>query len=147
MTATLLGRLAQLAPRVLPFAPLLGAVANVEVPSTPEADAIADRHRPDRTADVVIELLGAGSPGPLVVVMEDAQRVDEVHRPPPGSPVFGHRSPALAGRGHAVRDSDEGFTHPEGDRLTIGPLPDATVRALTDAATEVTPLRPHEVDA
>ena len=28
------------------------------VPPTPEVDAIADRHRPDRTADVLIELLG-----------------------------------------------------------------------------------------
>ncbi len=147
MTSVLLGRLEQLAPHLLPFAPLVGAVASVEVPATPETDAITDRHRPDRTADVVIELLGVAARGnPLVIVMEDAQWADEATTHLLDricAATTAHPWLAVITR----REAGGGFVAAEGDRIELGPLTDAKVRALTYAATEATPLRPHEVDA
>ena len=145
MAAALIDRLAGLVPTLLPLAPLIGAVANIEMAATPETDAITDRHRPDRTADVVIELLRAASAGPLVLVMEDAQWVDEST-----AHLLGRLCAATAVHPWLVvvtrRDSEEGFTPAEGERLVVGPLDDDSVRTLTQVATEATPLRPHEID-
>ncbi len=146
MASALLDSVARLAPDLLPYAPLVGAVASVEVPPTPETMTITDRHRPDRTADVIIELLRSGAPGPLVMVMEDAQWVDEST-----SHVLQRLASATAVQPWLLivtrRDTDGGFTPGEGQRIELGPLPDDTVRALTHVATEATPLRPHEIDA
>jgi class 3 adenylate cyclase/tetratricopeptide (TPR) repeat protein len=145
MATTLLQRLEEVAPALMPFAPLLGDVAHVDVPSTPETDAIADRHRPGRTADVLIELLRDRSPDGLVIVVEDGQWVDE-------------STARVLARFDAVtgvlpwlliltrRDGDEGFTPSSGERLVVGPLDDDAVRDLAKAATEAAPLRPHELD-
>ena len=145
MTAALLGTLERVAPAVVPFAPFLGAVAHVEVQATPETEAIADRHRPDRTADVLIELLRAVRPGPLAIVVEDAQWVDEST-----AHILGRLASATAVQPWLLivtrRDSDGGFTPSEGERILVGPLDDETVREFAKLATEATPLRPHELD-
>ena len=146
MTADLLGTLERVAPEVAPFAALLGAVAHVEVQATPETEAVADHHRPDRTADVLIELLSAVRPGPLAIVVEDAQWVDEST-----AHVLGRMASATAVQPWLLivtrRDSDSGFTPSEGERVLVGPLDDDTVRDFAKLATEATPLRPHELES
>jgi tetratricopeptide (TPR) repeat protein len=146
MTAALLGTLERVTPAVVPFAPLLGAVAHVEVQATPETEAVADRHRPDRTADVLIELLRAVRQGPLAIVVEDAQWVDEST-----AHIVGRLASATEVQPWLLivtrRDSDSGFTPSEGERLVIGPLDDDTVREFAKLATEATPLRPHELES
>ncbi len=145
MTAALLDKLEAVAPALVPFAPLLGAVAHVDVPPTREVDAITDRHRPDRTADVLVELLRLDAPDGLVIVVEDGQWVDE-----PTALVLGR----LAALTDVLpwlmivtrRAVQGGFAPALGEEFLVGPLGDDAVRALVNLATEATPLRPHELD-
>jgi class 3 adenylate cyclase/tetratricopeptide (TPR) repeat protein len=146
MTASLLRKLEDVAPALVPFAPLLGGVAHVDVPPTPEVDAIADRYRPDRTADVLVELLRLDAPDGLVIVVEDGQWVDE-----PTALVLAR----LAALTDVLpwllivtrRDAPGGFVPTDGEQLVVGPLSDDSVRDLVNLATEATPLRPHELDS
>ena len=76
MGRALLATLERSAPDLLPMAPLLADVMQVEVPSTPESDRIDPQFRADRTADLVGRPLGRLVPGPLVVVVEEAHWAD-----------------------------------------------------------------------
>ena len=58
------------------MAPLIADVAHVEVPSTPEADAIDPQFRPDRLADVLVDLVGRMVPGPILLIAEEAHWAD-----------------------------------------------------------------------
>ncbi len=145
MLAALEAALDRVAPDLKPYLPLIGDVVHIEVPPTPEVDAIASRHRPDRTADVVIDLIGRVHTGPLVVGAEDAQWADEA-----SAHLFARVEAVTPERPWLLfivrRDTEGGFTPTSGERIDLHPLPDETVRALTLAATEATPLRPHELD-
>ena len=63
-------------PDLLPMAPLLADVVQVDVPSTPEVDALDPQYRPDRLADAVVRLVDETMPGPLVLVAEEAHWAD-----------------------------------------------------------------------
>jgi predicted ATPase/class 3 adenylate cyclase len=145
MAASLLARVAELDASLLPFAPLLASVVHIDIGSTREVDEIAARHRPDRTADVVLALLARVRPGPLTILIDDAQWVDEA-----SAHLLGRLATAAGPDGWLVvairRDSDEGFAPTVGPRIEMGPLSDDAVRALVLDAVESTPLRPHEID-
>ncbi len=146
MGDALLAALADRAPGLLPMAPLLADVVQVAVPDTPEADRVDPQYRADRVADVVVELLDAVAPGPLAVVIEDAHWADgaSVH-------LLGRLASATSGRPWAVvvvrRGEHGGFVPASGTRIVLDPLPPEVVEQLVNAATEATPLRPHEVAA
>ena len=72
----LLDTLEQSAPDLLPLAPLLADVAQVDVPATPEADRIDPQFRADRVADVLIELTGRLLAQAVVMLVEDAHWAD-----------------------------------------------------------------------
>jgi predicted ATPase len=133
------------APNLEPFLPLIGDALQLPVPSTPESDMIAPRFRPERTADVVLELIEAVHDGPLVVVAEDMHWADDA-----SAHLLGRIADATGSHPWlliAIRRDDEGdFVTEVGDTIPIGPLPDEIVRALTIDATEAAPLRPHEID-
>ena len=76
MGQALLATLAQVAPDLLPMAPLLADVVQVDVPSTPEVDQLDPQYRPDRLADAVVRLVDETMPGPLVLVAEEAHWAD-----------------------------------------------------------------------
>jgi tetratricopeptide (TPR) repeat protein/class 3 adenylate cyclase len=132
-------------PALLPLAPLIAEVAHVEVPGTPEADAIDPRFRPDRTADMAITLLERGFDGRIVIIAEDAHWADEA-----SAHLLGRLAEACRTRPWlllvARRDVDEGFRPEVDETIDLEPLDDDVVRALVIAATEATPLRPHEID-
>ena len=67
MGRAMLATLSQVAPDLLPMAPLLADVVQVDVPSTPEVDQLDPQFRPDRLADAVVRLVDAALPGPLVL--------------------------------------------------------------------------------
>ena len=146
MGAALLRVLSQRAPDLLPMAPLVADVVHVGVPDTPEAARVDPQYRADRVADVVVELLERLTPGPLAVVVEDAHWPDgaSVH-------LLGRLASATSGRPWAVvvvrRGDGDGFAPASGVRVPLEPLPADVVEQLVIAATEATPLRPHEVDA
>ena len=51
------------APDLLPMAPLLADVVQVDVPSTPEVDRLDPQFRPDRLADAVVDVFGRRAAG------------------------------------------------------------------------------------
>lgn len=133
------------APHLQPFLPLIGDALQLELPTTAESDAIAPRFRPDRTADVVLELIEIVHDGPLVIVAEDMHWADDA-----SAHLLGRIAEATKSRPWLLisirRDDMSGFVTEVGEQLAIGPLSDDTVRELTIEATEAAPLRPHEID-
>ena len=57
MGQALLATLATVAPDLLPMAPLIADVVQVDVPSTPEVDQLDPQYRPDRLADALVRLV------------------------------------------------------------------------------------------
>ena len=146
MGQSLLATLQRSAPDLLPMASLLADVIQVEVPSSPEADRIDPQFRADRTADLVIDLLGRLVPGPLVILVEEAHWADGA-----SGALLTRLAFAAEGRAWAVvvvrRGETGGFAPVSGVRVALGPLPARVIEHLVHAATEATPLRPHEVAA
>ena len=145
MADALIAGIDRLAPDLRPFAPLFGDVSHVELPPTPDVDAIVTEHRPNRTADLVIDLLGRIHSGPLIIGIEDAQWADEAT-----AHIFGRIVAATIDRPWLIvvlrRDGEGGFVPDGGERIDVAPLSDQVIRRLAIAATEATPLRPHEID-
>ena len=132
--------------RLLPMLPLLGDVTSIDVPATSATEALERRFRPDRTADVIIDVLDRLLEGPTTVIVEDAQWLDEAsaalverlaeaaeHRP---WLMAVTRRPATDGEPIAV-----------GRIVVLDPLADADARALAAAGTPATPLRAEELEA
>ncbi|MGH9134268.1 MAG: adenylate/guanylate cyclase domain-containing protein, partial [Ilumatobacteraceae bacterium] len=134
------------APHLAPFAPLLGDIVHVPVPTTPEVDAIEARFRPERGADVLIELLDASVTESLVLVVEDAQWIDTA-----SSQVLDRLAAAARDRAWLIlvvrRPQGGGYVPAFGPTLELRPLDDDAARELVIAATEAAPLRPHDLDA
>ncbi|MDA8436180.1 MAG: AAA family ATPase, partial [Actinomycetales bacterium] len=145
MTAQALAGFARLMPDLAPMAPLLEDVVNVPIPPTSEASAIEPRFRPARVADMVVRLVEATVRGPFVLLVEEAHWSDAA-----STTVLDRVVAAATGRPWAVvvvrRNEGEGFAPTQGALVTLEPLPDAVMRRIVIAATEATPLRPHEVD-
>ena len=146
MGQALLATLGQVAPDLLPMAPLLADVVQVDVPSTPEVDQLDPQYRPDRFADAVVRLVDEAMPGPLVLVAEEAHWADGA-----SARLLDRLGAASAGRPWAViavrRGEEGGFAPVGGTHVTLEPLPPEVMERLVIAATEATPLRPHEIAA
>ncbi|TVR27944.1 MAG: hypothetical protein EA389_01510, partial [Ilumatobacter sp.] len=145
MADALRGTVRRVAPHLESFLPLVGDVLKLDVGETPEVAVIAPQFRADRTADVVVELLGAIHDGPLVVVAEDMHWADES-----SAFLLSRIAGATVERPWLVvsarRDEEGGFTTDLGVVIQLDPLPDDTVRKLAIEATEARPLRPHELE-
>jgi len=132
-------------PSLLPLLALIGEVAHVDVPASPEAAAIEPKYRQDRVADTIIRLLEAEHPGARAFVMEDAQWADgaSVH-------LLERLARACAERQWLMlvtrRPEDGGFTPADGRALELAPLADAEIAELINRATVSAPLRPHELE-
>jgi len=146
MGDALLEALRRVAPDLLPMAPLIADVALVEVPCTPEADAIDPQYRPDLVAQALIDIVGRTFPGRLVLIAEEAHWTDRA-----SAGLLERIAAATAGRPWAViavrRAMDSGFEPGQGLRIDLAPLPDDVIETLIHDATEAAPLRPHEVQA
>ncbi len=128
------------------FAPLLAPMVGVDVPSTPETDAIAPEFARDRLADVLIDILDAASPS-LCIVAEDAHWFDDA------SASLGERlAVATASRPWLmliVRRPAPSGLRPAATtaELLLDALDASTASALIDEVTAAAPLRPQERDA
>ncbi|MGB7818900.1 MAG: AAA family ATPase, partial [Ornithinibacter sp.] len=146
MGRALLATLDRVGPDLLPLSPLLADVVQVSVPGTPQADRIDPQYRADRVADLVIDLLARLHPGPLVVIVEEAHWADGA-----STLLLDRVAGATLGRPWAVvavrRGESGGFTPSSGTTVRLDPLPPEVVERLVIAATEATPLRPHEIAA
>ncbi|MEO7421951.1 MAG: adenylate/guanylate cyclase domain-containing protein [Ornithinibacter sp.] len=146
MGQAMLATLERFAPDLLPLAPLLADITQVEVPSTPEADRIDPQFRAERVADVVISIVERLLPGRLAVVVEDAHWADGA-----SAGLLDRIASAATGRPWVVlvirRGDTGGFVPAQGITVVLEPLPATIIERLVIAATEATPLRPHEVAA
>jgi class 3 adenylate cyclase/tetratricopeptide (TPR) repeat protein len=145
MRAALDAGLRRLAPGLLPWAALVGDVAHIEVEPSPDVALLEPRFRADRTAEVMAGLLATACPGPLLLVIDDAQWADDA-----SCAVLARIAAEAAARPWLIcvarRPGDEGF-RPRADAvLTLAPLDGAASHALVRLATAAAPLRPFEAD-
>jgi class 3 adenylate cyclase len=131
-------------PALLPVLPLLGDVAHIDVPRTDVVDRIELRFRPDRTAAAVAGLLSGAVPGPMLMIVEDAQWMDSA------SAALIERlaeSGVRRGCGSIIaRRPEPGGATPRHDALIeLEPLDAQLAAEAVVAATSGAPLRPHEI--
>ena len=122
---------------LLPFAPLLAAVVDADVPSTPESDAVAEEFARSRIADLVVSTLDAACPTPLLIVAEDAHWFDDTT-----SDICVRLSAAAASRPWLLcvtrrPEAAGGFTPSDPEtRLPLALLSDDVARELVEVVTE-----------
>ena len=134
-------------PELLPWSPLIALVLDLEIPETPEVAALEERFRRERLEQAVADLLEEFAEDPAVVVVEDAQWLDE----PSGDLLR-----AIAERMErvplvicVVRREPEA-DRPDAPRvstLTLEPLVPADSARLVELATEDVPLTAHAAEA
>ena len=145
MTVALQRSVESFAPDLLPMLPLIGDVAQIDVPPTPEVQAIEPRFRPARVADALVRLLDAALEAPCVIVVEDAHWTD------PTSNALLERLARVAPRREwqlivIRRPGESGFTPTGGRRVVLERLTPADLREIVVRSLEAVPLRPHEID-
>jgi class 3 adenylate cyclase/tetratricopeptide (TPR) repeat protein len=144
LTDQLTDAVARALPDGLGRLPLVGDVTGVAVAETDETRALDPRYRPDRTADVVVELIRALRPGPLVLVVDDAHWMDSasanlLRRLERACTVHPWFLLVLTRPG-----ADLGLA---ADIVTLEPLDEADATTLLQLATVAAPLRPDQLDA
>lgn len=134
----------RLAPHLEPLLPLVGLVAHLDVPATPQSSAVEPRFLPDRIADVMIELAGAVADGPVVVVVDDVHWLDDA-----SSRLVERIAAATHEQAWALlvtrRPESGGPTLGPAARLTLGPLDEPTATDLVHQVTAAAPLLPDQV--
>ena len=145
MARALEGRVADIAPDLLPVLPLIADVTHIDVPDTPEVAEI------DRSSVRIASSRGrvaARSPCHTTVVLEveDAQWMDEA-----SSHLLGHLAQTIGERPWALvvtrRGDSGGFLPDEGRVITVRNLSPVETEQLVNAATPATPLHPKDVKA
>ncbi len=147
LAARLKATVTELAPELLPWLPLLGIVAGLDLPSTPEVEQVDPSVRKQRLEEVTSELLGALLDGPTLLVFDDAHLMDDASLDLFARLASDARSRRwlliLSGRPPA----DEEPAREVGERIVLGPLPPAAIETLLVHATESAPLPPHKLSA
>jgi class 3 adenylate cyclase/tetratricopeptide (TPR) repeat protein len=146
---TLRRRVAEAAPELEPWIPLLGTALGLDLPATPETSRLDERFVPDRTAETLIQLLAALRSEPTLFVFDDVHWMDEA-----SVGVLTLISKQVAERPWVVlvtrRDVTTGFVAAAGPHIVaLRPLPLSGEAAaeLAKVATEDVPLPPHVLDA
>ncbi len=145
MAAALLEAIRRLVPQHESLAALVGDVVAVGIDPSEEVRSILPRYRPDRTRDVLLDLLDAAYDR-LVVRVEDAHWADAA-----SARVLAGLQRAAAERPWCVvtvrRDDPGGFEPPD-DPPThrVEPLPDDDLRELVLVLSADDPMLPHAVD-
>jgi predicted ATPase/class 3 adenylate cyclase len=135
----------RLAPHLAPWIPLLAPVVGADAEPTPEASALDERFRRERLADTLVQLLSAELAGPSLLVVEDAQWMDDA-----SASLLRHlagvapRRPwlLLVARRSSGRGPGLGGI-PDLERLELEPLSPEAIVQLVRAATAEHPLVPH----
>ena len=137
------------APHLLPWTPLLGVPLDVAIPATPEVEHLDHEFRKLRLEEVVVELVRALLTAPTLFVLEDTHWMDEA-----SADLLRRLTADITELPWMMcvtrRDVDEGFASAPGPAVEIlrpQPLDATAAAALVDAATEESPLAPHEIAA
>lgn len=148
----LLAQVGRLAPHLTPWIPLLAPLAGADAESTPETAALDERFRGERLAGTLIELLTSALVGPSLLVLENAQWMDDAsanlfrqlasdasHRP---WLLLVARRSSGPGPGPGLGLSDV----PDVERVELEPLSHDAILRLVRSVTASTPLVPHHRD-
>jgi class 3 adenylate cyclase/tetratricopeptide (TPR) repeat protein len=137
------------APQLAAWLPLIGVPFGLELPDTPETAPLADEFRKARLEEVTRELLGMLLLEATLLVFEDTHWMDDASADLLRELITGlEQRPWLVVV--ARRDQPTGFAAPEDAAaavIELQPLGAAQAAALAHAATEETPLLPHEIEA
>ncbi|HVS67876.1 MAG TPA: adenylate/guanylate cyclase domain-containing protein [Mycobacteriales bacterium] len=134
------------APDLLAMLPLIGVVAGVSIPETPEVAALDPEVRKSYLESAVSDLLGRLLRMPLVMVVNDLYLMDEAT-----IDLLKRLAADVADRPWliiATRRTETSSPFPVGQALTvikIDPLPDSAAAALIAASANDTALAPHHV--
>lgn len=138
----------RLAPKALPLVPLVAPVMAAEVDPTPETDSLDPRFRQELLAETLSEIISAALAGPALIIVEDAQWMDDA-----SASLLRHVLTTATARWLVLvarRPADRGLRLTGGtdsEQIDIGALdPAATVQLLRSATAE-RPLVPHLRDA
>jgi class 3 adenylate cyclase/tetratricopeptide (TPR) repeat protein len=132
------------APDLKPWLPLLALPLGLELPPTPETEQIEDEFLRPRVEQVTGQLLEQVLPDLTVVTIENAQWLDE-----PSAGLLAHLG--RIAREHPwlfciTRRDGTGFEPPSGaETVELGPLRQEASEVLASAASEENPLAPHEL--
>jgi class 3 adenylate cyclase/tetratricopeptide (TPR) repeat protein len=143
MRDSLIDTLEKKAPELVPFAPLVGDIAHVDIAPTDATRAIDPRYRQSRVADITVELLESLHNGPLIVVAEDTHWADAASRALVERLIREaeqHPWLVITTDRHSPESADE-------SDIDLDPLDASTVESLVYTATEASPLRPDDVAA
>jgi class 3 adenylate cyclase/tetratricopeptide (TPR) repeat protein len=143
MSSALVASIGKVDPRLVPLAPLIGDVAHIEVPPTPESSSIDGRFRQDRTIDAVVDLLNALVAGPLLIIAEDMHWSDAASKDLMAR--LSHES--QRSEWLVVQTCREEIDDEPTVTLALPPLAGPETERLVHAATEAAPLRPDAVAA
>ena len=143
----LLRAVAENAPELLPWTPLVAVVVGAAVPSTPEVDELEEGFRRSRLEDAVVRLLSSVLRDTSLVVIEDAHWMDE-----PSGDLLLRIVREIDDRPWLLcitrRDVNSGFSSPpELGSAVLRPsqLNAEEASALLESVTEEVPLAPHEL--
>jgi class 3 adenylate cyclase/tetratricopeptide (TPR) repeat protein len=146
--ASFLARLEEVAPDLLPWAPLIGTAIAVTVPETREVLELEEEFRRTKLAEAVIALLAVLLPQAGLITIEDVHFMDEA-----SADLFGHLARVVHLTGWlwclTRRDVSTGFIAPEdtpSTRLDLGPLSPSEAAELALAATRDNPLPGREME-
>lgn len=121
----------RVAPHLLPFAPLVGIAARIDMAATPEVEMLDPNAVTQRIKDVVADLIGAAIDGPQIWRIEDVHWCDAS-----SSEVLDE----LAARQDSIpvsicassRPGDQGWSFPAGSVIELGALSHAAARRLVE---------------
>ena len=135
------------APELSTWLPLLGVPLDLDMPTNPEVEQLGQEFRRARLNEVVTKLLSSILSGPTLIAIEDAHWMDEA-----SGDLLLQLCREVAGRpwliGVTRRNEASGFAAPAGGAtvsLQLDTLAEEKVVELLIAATEDSPLRPHEM--
>jgi class 3 adenylate cyclase/tetratricopeptide (TPR) repeat protein len=143
MGAALRAAVDRLAPALVPWLPLLADVTHVPAASTVEVDELEPRYRPLRLAEVFVTFLERANPGPLAIVVEDAQWLDEA-----SEALVEHLAAAAVTRPWALvvaRRPDDRPPPEHAVELVLEPLEAGDLETIVHAVTAAVPLPAAEV--
>lgn len=136
--------LAGIDPRILAWLPLIGVVAGVEIPDTPEVALLEDSFRKTRLELATSAVLGALLASPTVIVFEDVHFMDDATRD-----LASRLAADATGRPWLIiLTRRTGNPTPLREdipvtRIALSPLSDEATRSLLGLATGDRPLLPH----
>jgi class 3 adenylate cyclase/tetratricopeptide (TPR) repeat protein len=133
------------APQLRPWLPLLAVVAGVEMPSTRQVDDLDPAQRKQKLEQVTSELLGHLLPGTRVLIFNDVHLMDDASRDLIARLVADNAPRWWLVVISRTPDSPSPMGDAPAERIELGGLDEAVVADMLAQATAHSPLPPHRL--